>query len=416
MENNRLKFTKRSIEALPIPANGRTYYYDTAIPGLACCITSSGNKSFYRIGRVNGRPVRLLLGKFPNITVEQAGQQCKEFSGAIAKGGDPQAERQAARVEQTLGALFDWWIETHAKLHRKVWPEDQRRFDQLLAHWKSRRLSSISKSEVQALHAKVGKENGHVTANRLLSMIRAVFNKADGIGFKGDNPTKGIQKFAEHSRDRFLQPDEVPKLFAALNNEDQLFRDFFLIALLTGARRRNVQSMRWEDIRLDAAVWRIPETKAGVPVVVHLPEKAVEILTRRKDEADQLKSQIADRPKQKQPTAERIAENAKTFVFYSHGKTGHLETPSFAWKRVCESAGLKNIRIHDLRRTLGSWQAIGGSSLTVIGKSLGHTSLASTAVYARLSTAPVVESVNNATNAILAAATPTKSKATKANT
>jgi integrase len=85
-------------------------------------------------------------------------------------------------------------------------------------------------------------------------------------------------------------------------------------------------------------------------------------------------------------------------------QAGHLVSPKTAWERLCKRAGFDNLRMHDLRRTLGSYQAAGGASLTVIGKSLGHRSTASTAVYARLNLDPVRDSVNTAVAAMLAAA------------
>ena len=238
-------------------------------------------------------------------------------------------------MEHTLGALFDHWLESHAKQHRRTWPEDKRQFEKHLNYLRTRRLSSISKSEVQALHAKLGRDSGHTTANRIVSLLKALYNKSDGIGFRGGNPAEKVQKFPEESRDRFLLPDEVPAFWTALAQEPELFRDFFMLALLTGARRRNVQAMRWEDVNLDAAAWRIPHSKNDDPVLIHLPVKALEILRRRYE-----------------------ANGSSEWVFPTHSASGHLEEPKTAWKRIVTNAGLKDIRIHDLRRTLGSWQAL----------------------------------------------------------
>jgi integrase len=90
-------------------------------------------------------------------------------------------------------------------------------------------------------------------------------------------------------------------------------------------------------------------------------------------------------------------------VFPGRGKTGHLVEPKTAWARILKRAGLQNLRLHDLRRTLGSWQAATGASLPIIGKSLGHKSLAATQVYARLNLDPVRAAVNTATDAMLLA-------------
>ena len=102
-------------------------------------------------------------------------------------------------------------------------------------------------------------------------------------------------------------------------------------------------------------------------------------------------------------TARKEAANGSPWVFPHKTKCGHITEPKNAWARICKSAKLSDLRIHDLRRTLGSWQAAGGSSLHVIGKSLGHRNQATTAIYARLNLDPVRESVNRATAAILAA-------------
>ncbi len=380
---NRFGFTIKTIEALRVPEHGRVYVYDTHQAALACCVTCQGTRTFYCVRRIEGRPTRVRVGRFPEVTIEQARKRVARLLGDIAQGKNPQAERRQARREHTVEGLFQHWLESHAKLHKRTWKEDQRQFDTFLAPLRTRRLSTISKSDVQSLHAKIGRDHGSYAANRLLALVRAMFNRADDIGYRGLNPARGVKKFAESSRDRFLQPEEVPALFAAIQAEPSIFADFFLLALLTGARRANVQAMAWADLHLDAAVWRIPETKSGVPVLVHLPDKAVEILRRRKTET-----------------------NGSDFVFPTRSVTGHLVEPKTAWKRITEAAGLAGLRIHDLRRTLGSWQAIGGSSMAIIGKSLGHKSQASTSVYARLTTAPVVASVNSATTALLTAAKP----------
>ena len=109
------------------------------------------------------------------------------------------------------------------------------------------------------------------------------------------------------------------------------------------------------------------------------------------------------------PEAIEILQNRKLsdnaiFVFPGSGKSGHLEEPKKGWKRILERAGIDNLRIHDLRRTLGSWQAKTGASLPIIGKSLNHKNQNTTAIYARLDLDPVRNSVNTATNAMLVAA------------
>ena len=162
-------------------------------------------------------------------------------------------------------------------------------------------------------------------------------------------------------------------------------QDYFMLLLLTGVRRANLLAMRWDEISFERKEWRIPETKNGEPLTVHIAPQAIEILKRRKEEAAEAGGDIE-------------------WVFPGDGKAGHLQDPKRAWKRILKRAGIADLRIHDLRRTLGSWQTALGASGFIVGKSLGHKSLQATAVYARLNLDPVRDSVNAAADAMFKAA------------
>jgi integrase len=140
--------------------------------------------------------------------------------------------------------------------------------------------------------------------------------------------------------------------------------------------------MRWPQINFSRVVWTIPaeEAKEDEPLIIPLLPQALEILKRRKQAA------------------------TNEWVFPGRGRTGHLVEPKSCWRRILEAAGLSNLWLHDLRRTMGSWQAMTGASLPIIGKSLGHApGSTATSVYARLIDAPVRESMQKATNALLLA-------------
>jgi len=347
---------------------------------LTLCLTAAGARTFYFYRKVRGRPVRYKIGRFPEWTVKAARDEVDKLKGRVARGEDPQADRVQARQEATWGDLFAYWLD-YSRRHKKTWREDQRVYNKFLAPLARRKLSTITRRDVETLHAKIGEQNGTYQANRVLEIIRAAFAKADRVGWRGDNPAVGVPKFPERSRDRHLEAHEVRPFFAALAAEPPLTRDFFMLALLTGARRSNLQAMRWEDINLEAGIWRIPQTKSGQAVLVPLIPAAVEILRNRQVESD-----------------------GSPWVFSTRSKAGHLMEPKTAWARVCKRARLADLRLHDLRRTLGSWQAAVGSSLPIIGKSLGHRDGSpATAVYARLSLDPVRESVERAGTALLQA-------------
>jgi integrase len=379
MASFEINFTKAALLAAGAAAKGkRDYYYDAREKGLMLAVTAAGSKTFYLYKRIEGRPERLLLGKFPDLTVENARKLAASAKGEIAMGENPQKAKRSIRDEMSFGALFTEYLEKHSKVHKRSWAYDEREVNKFLKHWFNRKISSIEKAEVERLHAKVGKDSGLYQANRLLERIRSIFNKAADWGWDGANPATGIKKYREKSRDRFLQPEELPRFFEALANEpNEAARDFFMISLLAGARKSNTLAMRWEEINFHAATWRIPQTKNDDPQVVHLSPQAMAILTERK------------------------LHSLSPWVFPGAGASGHFADPKKAWVRILKEAGIADLRIHDLRRTLGSWQAATGANSYIIGKSLGHRSQQSTAVYARLNLDPVRESVNKATDAMM---------------
>jgi len=383
----KFNFTKAAINALPLPKPGkRNDYQDIKTTGLQLRVTSNGTKTLSVLRRIKGILERITLGRYPDLTIEQARRKAAEINSDIANDLNPGEVKRGRKAELTFSNLFEEYLERHSKLNKKTWAEDKSKFDTYLAKpLGNKKLSAIDRSSIATIHSRITR-NGHpVTANRVKALISSIFGWAISAGLWQTNPALGIRLNREHSRDRFLQGDELPKFFQALaDEENDIMRDYFLLSLLTGARRANVLAMQWKDVNLKRGEWRIKETKNGTPQTVTLSLEALNILRNR----------IRNR-KPSEPT---------TFVFPGDGRSGHLIEPKKGWQRILERAGIDNLRIHDLRRTLGSWQAKTGASLAIIGKSLNHKTPNTTAIYARLDLDPVRESVNTATNAIMVAA------------
>lgn len=385
MAKREANFTKAVIDAEPTPETGRAYLYDTREAGLVLVTLSTGRKVFQLYRKHNGRPVRIGLGTWPETTVEQARRAAREAKVKLAAGENPNDTLRQARQEMTFGDLFAMYMDRHAKPSKRTWQEDQREYDLHLARRiGGRRLSEITRADIATIHARRGKERP-VRANRLLTLLSSVFGRAIEWGlWEQANPCAGIRHFPETARDRFLSGDELRRLFLALDEEaNATARDFFRVALFTGARRGNLLAMKWADIDLDAATWRIPHTKNGTPQTVTLAPPVVAILKARRAQGGR-------------------AKVVSPFVFPGSGKTGHMVEPKSAWRRIRARAGIDDARIHDLRRTFGSWQAITGASLPIIGKSLNHRNQSTTAIYARLDLDPVRAAVERATAAMLA--------------
>lgn len=413
---DRIKLTKTAIAGFSLPAAGkRATYYDTEIPRLAVRITSSGSRTFYVVKRAGGEMAWVKLGVHPDMTPERAREEAAKVLGEFAGGNNPARIRREHKAEMTLEDLFNTYMEEHGST--KAHPDKLRDLYRLyLSHWAHRKLSQVHFHDVARWHralpdkirqrrekeaervaalradgkpvgrgVKTTPVSGHRTANTALALLHAMFQRAiDKRWWKGENPAHGVDRFKETSRDRFLRADEMPKFFEALAQEpNPNVRDYFLLSLLTGARRSKALSMRWQDVNLDRGEWRIPQedNEKNVAMVPLMPEALTILKTRKK-----------------------AAEDDAVFVFPGAGKTGHLADPKKGWERVLERAGLADLRIHDLRRTLGSWQARSGASLAIIGKSLGHKSQQATAIYARLDLDPIRQAMETATSAMMEAA------------
>jgi integrase len=150
------------------------------------------------------------------------------------------------------------------------------------------------------------------------ALASGIFGKAIEWGYLESNPAQGVRVAGlKVTRDRFLQPDELPRFFAALAEEPSIaMRDFILLALLTGARRANVCAMHWREIDLAAGNWRLPVTKNGTPQTVTLCPEAVEILKARQE------------------------STAGGYVFPGTGATGHMVEPKKGVERIMERAGI----------------------------------------------------------------------------
>ncbi len=378
----KINFTKAKIEGLPLPAKGWTYHYDLKVQGLGIGVGSTGKKSFILYRKINGIPERITLGRYPDLSIEQARGKASEINSAIAKGANPARIKRGEKTELTFNDLFEEYLERHSKPNKRTWDEDKAKYDNNLAKpLGKKKLSTINRASIAAIHSAVTKEGYPAKANRIKTLISSIFGWGISAGLCETNPAVGIRLNREYSRDRFIQRDEFPRFFQALADEqNDAMKDYFLISLLTGARRSNVLAMQWKDVNLKSGEWYIKETKNRVPQTITLSPEALDVLRNRKP------------------------SHPATFVFPGEGKSGHLENPNRVWNRILERAGIDDLRIHDLRRTLGSWQAKTGASLAIIGKSLNHKNQNTTAIYARLDLDPVRESVNTATSAMMAAA------------
>lgn len=418
-----INITKRTIEALPIPEEGRVEYRDLKDRYLRIVVSPGGRYSWRYVRKVAGYTHRYTIGTYPETSPDEARRESKRVGAEYDAGNDPQKKKEKLRNMLSWSDLFSWYIETHAKPHKRTWEYDVKMNELYCKPWQNKPYADITVDLVTRWHKKIGADRGHHQADRVLALVKTVFSKGiEAEAIEGRNPALTVKKFfsssKQYSRDRYLSGEEIGRLVKALAEyHDQDASDFFMVSLFTGARRGNVQTMRWDHMdRSDPLKpqWVIPgeESKNGEPMKVVLVEPVISILNRRyetiakTDKTPKAGSLVSMKGRAKTDKTDKTLSRSD-YVFpakQSNSTTPHLVEPKRAWATICKNAGLENVRIHDLRRTLGSWQAIMGSSLQIIGRSLGHKSLQSTEVYARMDIDPVRASVTGAAVAMLAAA------------
>ncbi|MCP5246081.1 MAG: tyrosine-type recombinase/integrase [Burkholderiales bacterium] len=353
--------------------------------GLGVRVYPSGKKAFVFSYRHEGRKQLKTIGRYGDITLSQAENQVKKDIAALLDNKNPLTERNRARLGASVKHLCDLYITQHAS-RKKTGKEDIRRINQrILPAWSSHKIKSITRQDVIALHSKIGKSAPY-EANRVLALVSKLFNFAvhmEIVDAGHPNPASGVTKFKEKKRDRYVTENELPKLIEAIQNEpNQSARYAFWLYLLTGVRKEELLTVKWSDIVELGKNYqmRIEETKNDKTHYLPLSDAAMAIL-----------KQIP-----------RIEGNS--YIIVGKNKGAHLVNISKAWRRIRVVAGIEDVRLHDLRRTVGSWLAQAGNSLHLIGKVLNHSNASTTAIYARFGQDTIRNALDSHGKQILSAA------------
>jgi integrase len=344
-----MKLTKRAIDAMTYEGQDgtRDVRWDTLVPGFGIRVYPTGKKAFVLSYRTHGRKRMMTLGTFGVLTLDQARTAARKHLVEVEiQDVDPLEERRKESQGETLGELCTKYLEEHAKAHKKSWRDDERRIEKhLRPAWGKLKAKSIKRADVSALHLKIGGAAPY-EANRTVALVSKIYELAERWGFVPEghpNPARGIDKFREEKRDRWITPEEVPRLMQAIGEEPNTkARLAFLLYLLTGVRKSELLTCRWKDIDFNRAELRLGDTKAGRIHYVPLSPPAIKLLEMAPREAD------------------------NPYVLPGNDPDKHLVNIDKAWNRVRKAANVTDVRLHDL-----------------IGKVLNHSNTSTTAIYAR---------------------------------
>jgi len=394
----RLKLSEKLLRTAE-PAEGRSYQiFDTEIRGLAARVQSSGARAFTLDYRFAGRQRRMTIGRWPEWSVTAARERAKELRRMIDQGEDPLSKKEELREAPRIKDMIDRYIREHLPKLAPINASDQTSMLRKMVEpaWGNRLVTDITKSDVASFldvvaegrprpskekpNNRARKLQGHkptpVRANRVGEILRKMFSLAMEWEWRADNPAKGFYRRIEQARERFLSPEELTRLAAALDKaEDQRAASIIRMCMLTGARVGEVRQARFEQFNLDYAIWSKPASTTKQRKIHRVPisQDVVAIIRQR----------------------QLVVPKGNPWVFPGDAIGKPVREVRRFWVKMQKEADLPDVRIHDLRHTFASLLVSGGASLEIIGRLLGHSQMQTTQRYAHLMESPLRAGVDS---------------------
>ena len=364
-----LTLSGRAVDGLAVEGKDRIFW-DRELPGFGVRVYPSGRKVYVVQSRAAGAPRRIALGTHRELTATQARLRAAQVIDRIKRGEEPTPPPADATVADLAARYLSAHVAQNCNAHTAGIYRGSLE-NHILPALGMMPLAAVETAHVAALHYRL-RETPRA-ANRALAVLSKMFSLAAawGLVVDGTNPCKGVRKYREKKRERFLTRDEYRRLGQSLAEAeaeaeagvDGAVSPYAIAALrllmLTGCRLNEILTLRWDDIDRTAGEFRLRDGKTGARMVPLTPT------------AETVLAGI-----------ERVPRNPWVIVGKQPGT--HLSTITQDWYRLRSRADLDDVRIHDLRHSYASRALAAGESLSMIGKLLGHADIQSTARYAHL--------------------------------
>ena len=387
----RKKLTKRTVEAIQPVAKKDVVVWDSELPGFGVRVKPSGVRSYivqYR--NEHGRSRRGTIGRHGKLTLDQARKQAKQLFASVMAGSDPVSEKRTSREAPHMNDLLDRFIRDHVNVHNK--PGTQELYKLIIRkHIRpalgKTKVAAVTRQDIGNLHRKMFKTPRQ--ANLVLSVLSKMFNLAEVWGMRpdGSNPTRLIKRYPENRRERFCSDEELGRLWAALDRagheqtEKPVVIAAVILLMLTGCRLSEIIGLRWDDVNFKGCRLNIREAKAG---------------GRWQTVGSGTMAFLADLPR----------HEASPWVL-PHYTDASKHLPDYIlkkkWRRIRKMAGLEDVRLHDLRHTVGTYAGQTGANSFLIRDKLGHKTIAMTNQYVNYSHDPQKQLSDSVEARILAA-------------
>jgi integrase len=418
--------TKRRVDTLK-KADREYFVWDSDLKGFGLRVQPTGEKSYvvkYRAGSGRNAPTRrLTLGQTGRLTPHEARRLAKLTLGSVAHGLDPAAQKAVDRRAASLKELAELFLTEHVEAKRK--PATASHYRDILerivlAELGTRQCEKVTTADLARLHVRMKKRP--YQANRMLAVVGSLYTFASRrrLVSSGFNPARGIDRYPEKGRERFLTADELGRLGDAIREAETVGLPWTVdekkptakhapkkakrrtvidpfaaaalrVLILTGARLREILKLEWQHVDLERGLLLLPDSKTGAKSII-LNAPALAVLAGLKRVGKYVIAGQSAGTKDEKPRAD-------------------LNRP---WRSIVKRAGLGGLRVHDLRHTHASVGAGAGLGLPIIGKLLGHTRASTTQRYAHLDTDPLRRASDHIGARLVAALGDPKTKSMRA--
>ncbi len=300
-------FNTYILDNLPAPSTGFDVVQDISEPRLRMYITSRGVKTFFVRKRVRGKDKRILIGKYPDVDIEDARSAVPHILENASK--KTPVRRKKISFKQFLDLYLANKVrrgeDSHMKLVRAVNRHLGCLFDM--------KISEIKSDDVRGCIQNI---RGAAIAARMQELLQSVFNYALEMGYVKSNPVAGLEKIKQNRRVRPLNKAGLQRLISAINQvDDTILRGAFLMQIYGFAPRSKIFAMAWEDLDFNHDMWNSrPLSDRAIVLLQDFPQDG-------------------------------------HWVFPGRGGM-HLIDPRTAWRRVVTAAGIPNLTMDDVHKFL----------------------------------------------------------------
>ena len=409
-----IKLTK-TVVANARPQAARYTLFDSQVPGFGLRVYPSGAQSWifeYRPGE-GGRRVakkRITIGKVSDFTPEAARKVADGYRAMVRTGNDPQGDKARQREAMTVSELATAFLADHVDAKRKA--STKAHYEDVLNRLVVPKIGKlkakdVTRADIARLH--LANRKTPFQANRILAIVGSMygFGAKHGLVPENTNPARGVERYKEEGRERYLSTEELERLGAAIReaettgipwkiNPDKKTKHVpkekqatvigehaaaaLRLLILTGARVGEILNLKWDHVDLERGLLRLPDSKTGQKTII-LNAPAMEVLAN--------------------------LSRAGVYVIAGDSVGTDEEKPRSdlkrPWAMIRQHAKLDGVRLHDLRHNFAAFGAGGGLGLPIIGKLLGHSQPQTTARYAHLDNDPL-RRASDAIGATLASA------------